>query len=575
MGAGNYKSEKSSKQLPMELPDLLYFNRKKGVIIKSSGRNLIKIKPNIKFFYAEDSAIGHLVGQRLIIIGGSYNSRPRSLVTMIYIGNCKIESLRDIPEPSTNGWIHEISNWVYYIGGQTIKNNKTVQTSLYRYHQTLKYWEEFTANEEFNNLYKSLCNYGSCLFNKKILIFGGQVQVLDTLSSNTKVFFIDTEQYSINHETIFNFEVIHPIIASGGKHALLVGGKNPADEMPNKHTLYFSLKENGLNIEKLDKINSEVIERYPPVYQQKYAFFVYFPNILVRFRNKTVWNEISLKSSGNKKKKKKKREEDKEVDRIIDENIWKHEFFPGESHGPIDSVGAGDEEKTMKDSGEMNENEEIDDEYKNKSLIYPKSSQFYRLRRSSSNRLPLMIPTVPEIYTSTPSPLMELEKDSVLKSDSDDELIKKSDSRPFIVEPNKKSVEFSLVDQENRLILQDSHAVDKKNCLISAPSEFFDGLMGILRLDNEVFHGNFKEFYVFLCEKLENREYSIVNDFFRFLSIAHLLLDCEPLSDKKKWLCAIQLDLMPDKDKISKKKFAKAIYQTLKLKNKLKNKIEL
>lgn len=530
MGAKNYKSEKSSKCLPMELPEFLYFNRKKGVIIKSEGLNLRKYKPNSRFFYSHDSAIGLLKGQRIMIVGGSNENRLRSKVTMIYLRDFRIEETSQLPEPCINGWVHEIENWVYYIGGQKMENEDLAQAPIYKYHQNSKLWEEFKGDVQYNIIYKTLSNYGSCVLGKKILIVGGQDLNNGYIQSNRKVYSIDTELLTMKFETSIELEVNCPLMASGSTHAILVGGTHPFTGEINKQTLYMSRKKDCILFESLDKLNSEIVERYPPVYRQNYIFFVSYPNIVVRFRKKTVWNEFSLARLRPKGEKKKKKNLALVSHKLEDSEIWKYDFFPNE----------------LKSSNSSSINKLTPQEFNVPKQT--KNSQI-RIRKSSSDILPIRIPSVPEEFSIAHSPIV---------------------SSPTLPQQNTKIDSFSEPAESKRP--SKSHSSSNSSSSFSGlssssgetnlskiPSQVFRYLSNLFEFNKENCEGSLKDLHLFLLENLENKVYSIQEDFFRFLSELHLIIDCKPLSEKSKWILVVEADLNVNKDSMSKAKLARAI----------------
>ena len=131
----------------------------------------------------------------------------------------------------------------------------------------------------------------------KIFIIGGQrVDRLGNLKSSKRVFSLSFNAgFIIKKEAKIPVKLERPIIAAGGKHAIIVGGKDPKTEELNKACFYINLKNGQVNVHSIEALSIDLEENYPPTYKKEYAMFISYPNVAVRYKDRCSWAVYHIK----------------------------------------------------------------------------------------------------------------------------------------------------------------------------------------------------------------------------------------------------------------------------------------
>ncbi|OMJ66899.1 hypothetical protein SteCoe_36094 [Stentor coeruleus] len=304
-GTCSSKAENSRQSVNMiAIPELMYFNRIKGKLLRISNKKIEKIAFEAKFFYSPESAIAFLTGKRLIVVGGAVGDCLSNTATIVSLVTNDVESLPNIPIPCKEGQLHEIGEWVYYVGALQSVSNNIVPAPILRFNYKLSLWEEIIEPESENEkiIFSSYMQYGSCVMNKKILIFGGmRICSIGTLKCSKKIFSLSfADGVKIKEEGNLPLKLVSPQASCGEKHGLIVGGFNAKTGEPNKACFYIINKEGVFQIHKIDSLTIPITENYPPVYTKDYAMFITYPHVAIRFRDKTRWMIYQIKNKNSK-----------------------------------------------------------------------------------------------------------------------------------------------------------------------------------------------------------------------------------------------------------------------------------
>ncbi|OMJ68144.1 hypothetical protein SteCoe_34495 [Stentor coeruleus] len=304
-GTCSSKSEKNRKSVSMKaIPELMYFNRIKGKLLKVSNKKTEKIAFDEKFFYSPESAIAFLTGKRFIVLGGSIGDCLSNAATIVSLVTHDVEILPSMPIPCKEGQIHEIGEWVYYIGALQSISNNIMPAPILRFNYKLSLWEEVMEPESENEkiIFSSYLQYGSCMMNKQIIIFGGmRICSIGTLKCNKKIFSLSfANGVKIREEGNLPLKLINPLAACGEKHGIIVGGFNAKTGEPNKACFYIINKGDVFEIHKIDTLAIPISENYPPVYTRDYAMFITYPHVAIRFRDKTRWMIYQINNKNHK-----------------------------------------------------------------------------------------------------------------------------------------------------------------------------------------------------------------------------------------------------------------------------------
>ncbi|OMJ92577.1 hypothetical protein SteCoe_4586 [Stentor coeruleus] len=291
------------------VPELIYFNRTKGKVLTVANKKIEKVAFEGQFFYSPESAVATLTGKRIMVVGGVLGDNFSSAASMIWLRNKEVEVLSELPIPCKEGQLHEIGEWIYYIGALQNGPNKILPAPILRYSHSQGLWQEIKQSESENDLFQfsSLMQYGSCVVNKRILIFGGmRVFGIGMVKYSKKILSIKfNDGVCIREEGKLPIKIVNPLVAAGEKHGILIGGANGETGEPNKSCFYFIFKGEALEVHSIDSLSIPISEKYPPVYTKNYAMFILYPNVAIRFREMPKWfvcqikNKIKKSKSGN------------------------------------------------------------------------------------------------------------------------------------------------------------------------------------------------------------------------------------------------------------------------------------
>jgi hypothetical protein len=302
MGNCVSNTDKSRKNHSLEqIPEIHYLNRLTGKVHYITNRKTtrINLKPVTKFPF--DSAIGYLSEkQKIFIVGGSRKLEFLSLAYVIDLKLFTVQTINSLPVPSKEGQVHQLGEWVYYVGALRKDGSELVTAPIIRYSLKQEFWQEIMEPEGEVEKFKfnSLIHFGSCLSGNRILIIGGQRRSkLGNLKCNKTIFSFSFENgFLIEAVGKIPMKILRPVIAGGDKHGIVIGGKNPKNNEMSKSCYYFTIKDKNIKFHGLDPLSFPIEENYPPVYNREFAMFISFPMVVIRFRNKINWSVYQLRN---------------------------------------------------------------------------------------------------------------------------------------------------------------------------------------------------------------------------------------------------------------------------------------
>ena len=290
------------------IPEAFYFNRSTSKLMHLIGKKVSKIPLRYKFKLSPESAIGYISMKKLLIVGGSLNSLLLQSVVHIDLVENSVLVYPDLPIGCKEGQLHEIGEWIYYVGAQQQIQGSLEPAPIMRFSRKQKIWEIIQEQESAEDRFRftSLVNFGSCVMENKIIIVGGQrMSKIGSLKSNKKIFALSVQSgFTLNEVGKMPVKVLRPIIAAGDKHGIIVGGIHPKTSEYNNACYYVSVKDQVFIVRSIEALTFPLTENYPPVYTREYALFLSFPKVAVRFKDKIGWAILEIrgqKASENRK----------------------------------------------------------------------------------------------------------------------------------------------------------------------------------------------------------------------------------------------------------------------------------
>lgn len=289
-----------TKDLPTDFvyfPEFYYLSRAEGKLLRITKDSTSEVILKTTYKLPQESALLYMNDNEILSVGGSVKSSLVSLVLFISAPSQKALELPSLPTASKHGQLHEIGDWIYYIGGITYKNSSPQQMPLMRFNKDQMLWQDLgRIGEQYK--FNQIVNMGTCAVGNKILLVGGQrINTKGLLKNSKKIYSIDvSREFEVELEGKLPIKVLKPTIATGLKHGIIAGGVNPKTSQPNKLCFSFMIKNEILNINPIQELNFELAEYYPGLYSRGFAMFVSFPNLAIRMKHLKNW--IGYKITG-------------------------------------------------------------------------------------------------------------------------------------------------------------------------------------------------------------------------------------------------------------------------------------
>lgn len=270
-----------------------YFDRLTKSLFEIKQKRVSKGTLKLSNKFSNLSALGYLAGRKLMIAGGFFENALVSKVGIIDLMEKRYFKLSSLPVPCMQGHLHELGDWVYYVG--SIMQSQRSGPFL-RFHLKQEIWE--TLPDIGENLIKlsSLLDYGSSIMGNKIIIIGGYILDGNELKPNSSIFSISITggKLLFKLESNSGINIARPLFASGEKNGIIIGGKNLQDKY-NKTCYKIAFKNKKIQVRSIGVLDYEIEENYPPMYNSEFALFVSYPLVFIRYLNKKKWAISDIK----------------------------------------------------------------------------------------------------------------------------------------------------------------------------------------------------------------------------------------------------------------------------------------
>ena len=273
-----------------KLPEFYYFNRTTSQLLYLTEESSTEIILKTNCCFAQDSAIGYLSSKDIILVGGLVKSSLVALVVLISPSSQRAYELSYLPMPCTQGQVHEIGEWIYYIGGITKDSSGLRQAPLMRFNQKQNKWYDlYTYGEQYR--FNQIINMGTCSVNNKILLIGGQrINSQGILKNSKKIYSISVDtDFSLEFVCKLPIKLLKPIVAAGSRHGIIAGGVLAKTNAPNRNCYCLMIKNNIVRAQKMESLDFDLTEAYPGLYNKSCALFVSYPFIAIRNKKFKNW----------------------------------------------------------------------------------------------------------------------------------------------------------------------------------------------------------------------------------------------------------------------------------------------
>ena len=276
-------------------PDFYYYDRISGKVLSITKSSSTEVILKVNFSFPQECAIGHLKDKSIMLVGGTIESVMVPVVALIYPSSTRAYELPHLPIPCKNGQIHEIGEWIYYIGGEAMGHKGLTQAPLMRFSFKLRLWQDLLKiSEQFR--FNRIVNMGTCVMENKLLLVGGQRKNKSgELKNSKKIYSIAVENdFKLELEAKLPIKIVRPSIATGLKHGIIAGGINTKTNLPNRCCFYIIVKDQIYNVYQMEDLSFDLTETYPTFYQKDYVMFISYPNLALRVKHVSNWIEYAI-----------------------------------------------------------------------------------------------------------------------------------------------------------------------------------------------------------------------------------------------------------------------------------------
>ena len=278
-------------------PEFYYFAQQSGQLFLISKDSTVEIIVKFNLCFPQDAALGYLSDRTIISVGGTLKNIVVPLVVSINPSSQRAIELPSLLMPCKQGQVHEIGDWVYYIGGIADINGSIHHAPLMRYNLKQKMWQDlYKVGEQFK--FNRIINMGTCAIGNKLVIIGGQRKgKTGRLKNSKKIYSIGVENgFKLELEAKLPIKLLKPLAATGSKHGIITGGLNSKDLTYNRLSFCLISKNSNFYVFPIESLAFDLNEPYPAIYAKEFAMFISFPNIAIR--NKHISNWIGYQITG-------------------------------------------------------------------------------------------------------------------------------------------------------------------------------------------------------------------------------------------------------------------------------------
>lgn len=305
-----------------EIPELFYVHRKKSRVLHIEHGQVSKLNFSKKLKIREDSAIGLLSRNKILICGGTDSAGcPTNSCFLVDTQKLTTKILPSLPCPCAYGHLFEFSKWVYLIGavteGSSNDDDEEMEVPAPLIRMSLKEfnWEVFTPStgkksktpEQTLNPNEIWINQlrtpNVFLFMGKLYFYGGTIKGKGGKERfNSKFFSLDLneERFKLKLEKIkLPKRLKNPVFINRGSDVLITGGL--FENEPNFESWSLTFVNKKPEITQEANFISTKIDNHPTLYTGTYSVVFGFPEInFLRNKSKT-WEKITIIQKTGKK----------------------------------------------------------------------------------------------------------------------------------------------------------------------------------------------------------------------------------------------------------------------------------
>ena len=284
-----------------DFPSFYYFERSNANLYLISKSSIVKYPIKSTFPFPQDSAIAYLSTESILLVGGFSNNAISDSVLSVNIADKKVYQHSSLIVPCKFGQLHELNQWVYYVGSYQNGLKGLEPAPLMRFNLKTDKWESLKVHGDEQRFGK-IFNMGSCVLGNKLLLVGGQRLGSKGEVRNIKnVYSVAVNQrFEMKCEGKLPVKILRANIAAGGKHGIISGGVCSKTLKPNRSSFAIANEGDSYAIKKILDVGIDLTERYPATYNSDIALFISFPCIAVKIKKKQAW--LGYRILGNEKR---------------------------------------------------------------------------------------------------------------------------------------------------------------------------------------------------------------------------------------------------------------------------------
>ena len=297
------------------LPELFYVHRKKSRVLQLANGQVSKLNFSKKLKIRQDSAIGLLSRNKILICGGTDSSG--CLINSCFLVDTQkltTQILPPLPCPCASGYLFEFSRWAYLAGAVTESSMDgeddeiEVPAPLIRLDLKEFNWEVFTSESKSkpknnetalmpNEIFITQLRAPSVfLFTGKLYLYGGTTKVKGKREKFNQKFYsldLNEERFKLKLEKIrLPKRLKNPAFVNRGSDVLITGGMSEDGENFESWSLKFVNKKPQITQEA--NFISKKIDNHPTFYTGTYSVVFGFPEINFLKDKARTWEKITI-----------------------------------------------------------------------------------------------------------------------------------------------------------------------------------------------------------------------------------------------------------------------------------------
>ena len=303
-------------QLKLVIPSCSYFNRKNKNLFEITNDKITKYKLEGRLRSYQNSCVGTVSGNRILIIGGSdFTGSLTNRAFMIDVSSKLATEIAPSPKAVKEGNLLEVKGFYYFVGGTVETEDSDLPVSeegapIMRYNTKENFWEVFSHN--FNSTttinkvlkrkitdrggsddilsvdsrkisLKNLISAGAFVFESRIYLVGGKIYQEGSYMPTDKIFSfgVRNDEFDLREESLkLPLKLVSPVCSAGENHAFITGGYME-NGYPNVKMFVIKFSQNEV-LACHARLDSALEEIYPPTYLENEIVIFSFPKIWIK-----------------------------------------------------------------------------------------------------------------------------------------------------------------------------------------------------------------------------------------------------------------------------------------------------